>query len=349
LVLGEPGAGDPAGEYGNLLFQQVASGVPTTFATFNRTSGVESVCFGPTNGSNVASGLESIVLCGNNLTASGDFSACVAGTSSAASGDYAGTFVGYGNTASALYGACVGGHSNTASTGDDAICAGGSGNSSTGAQSSTVGSASSTASGLRSVVAGGYTLESSGTDSSCVGGNTNTASGDNSSCLGGTGTTASATGAMALGGCETVADHYAEVVNGGPKFSVAGDNQHSLLFLSNSTTDDTQTELFLDKASLQLTIPENTTCGFCAHILARRTDADGESAYYRIEGCIANDAGTTALVGSITKTVIAEDTAAWDVTAEADDTNDALVFKVTGEVDKVIYWNCSVSLNKITG
>jgi hypothetical protein len=68
-----------------------------------------------------------------------------------------------------------------------------------------------------------------------------------------------------------------------------------------------------------------------------------------LEGCIDNNAGTTALVGAYLKTVFAEDTAAWDVIAQADDTNDALAIKVTGEAAKSISWVAHVEVTEITG
>jgi len=98
-----------------------------------------------------------------------------------------------------------------------------------------------------------------------------------------------------------------------------------------------------------MTIATDTTWAFSALVVARRTDADNESAAYLIQGCIDRNVNTTALVGSITVTAIAEDNAAWDVTAEADDTNDALVFKVTGEAAKTIRWFSWVRLAEVTG
>jgi hypothetical protein len=89
--------------------------------------------------------------------------------------------------------------------------------------------------------------------------------------------------------------------------------------------------------------------GFTIYVTARRTDVDGESAYYRIDGCIDNNAGTTAAVGTITTTVIAEDTAAWDVVASADNTNDALIITVTGEASKTINWTAQGFITEARG
>lgn len=114
------------------------------------------------------------------------------------------------------------------------------------------------------------------------------------------------------------------------------------------TTDATQTELASNNSGY-LDIPSDTTIMYTISIAARRTDVDGESAAYVLRGCIDNNAGTTALVGALDKTVLAEDTAAWDVTAEADDTNDRLAVKVTGEAGKTIRWLARIDFVEITG
>ncbi len=110
-----------------------------------------------------------------------------------------------------------------------------------------------------------------------------------------------------------------------------------------TTIDGAQADL------LSVAVASDETIGFTIWITARRTDADNESAYYRIDGAIDNNAGTTALVGAITKATIAEDTAAWDVTAEADNGTDTLEFKVTGEAAKTIDWSGRIELTRVSG
>ena len=70
---------------------------------------------------------------------------------------------------------------------------------------------------------------------------------------------------------------------------------------------------------------------------------------YLITGGIDNNAGTTALVGSVTTTTVAEDTAAWDVTATADDTNDGINVLVTGEASKTIRWVARAEIAEVCG
>lgn len=132
-------------------------------------------------------------------------------------------------------------------------------------------------------------------------------------------------------------------------FANIGDAQYSRCILRNVTTDATPTELFLNGSNHRPTIPPNATMAFTALIVARRIGASHESAAYEIKGCIDNNAGSVALVGTITKTVIAEDTPAWDVTAEADASRLALIFKVTGEAGKTIRWVATVFMSEVGG
>lgn len=147
----------------------------------------------------------------------------------------------------------------------------------------------------------------------------------------------------------SLSNKYGQRSHASGRFAARGDAQGSELVVRNSTSNATQTELFLNGSSLRITIPTDTTWVFSAMVVARRTDADNESAAYIIEGCIDNNAGTTALVGTVTVTVLAEDNAAWDAVAEADNTNDALVFKVTAEAAKAVRWVGWVRLVEVTG
>lgn len=117
-----------------------------------------------------------------------------------------------------------------------------------------------------------------------------------------------------------------------------------------TTTDDTETEMFVDGSSDRIDIADDTTHGFAGWVAARRTDADGESAFYGFIGASDRNAGTVAKVGTHIITPYAEDTAAWVLDVDVDDTNKAApVPKVTGEAGKSISWNGGVLVFKVTG
>ena len=143
---------------------------------------------------------------------------------------------------------------------------------------------------------------------------------------------------------------FAHVI-GGESFATVGDCQTTVMVARVSTTDATIASMRLGAAAQRITIPDQTTWVFDALIVARRTDADNESAGYRIIGVIDRQtgAGTTSLVGTPTVTVLAEDAAAWDATVQADSTNGALDFRVTGEAGKTIRWVARVTLSEVSG
>jgi hypothetical protein len=94
----------------------------------------------------------------------------------------------------------------------------------------------------------------------------------------------------------------------------------------------TPTPLYLDGSSERLTVGNNRTMTFDILVVGR--SSGGDSAGYHVRGVIENSGGTTSFVGTPTVTTLGEDTASWNVAVEADDTNDALVIRVTGEAGK---------------
>ena len=151
------------------------------------------------------------------------------------------------------------------------------------------------------------------------------------------GNTVTGTDSIAIGDSAN-ANKRGQLAFSNSRFSANGDCQSSKFLVRNSTTDATETELFLNGSSERLTISDNTAWFFDIKVLAKRTDSPNESAAYTFTGCIDRNSGTTSLVGSTIKTIVAEDSVAWDVVVEADDTNDALVIKVTGESAKTVQW-----------
>lgn len=126
-------------------------------------------------------------------------------------------------------------------------------------------------------------------------------------------------------------------------------NDKELIYtLTGTTTNNTVTELFTALGD-RLLIPTDTTWGFDIMVTARRTDADNESAVYMVRGGIDNNAGTTALVNAVDAYYTNEDTAAWAVTVDANNTNDALRIQVTGENAKTISWKVKVRIVDVTG
>jgi len=119
------------------------------------------------------------------------------------------------------------------------------------------------------------------------------------------------------------------------------------VYFYGTTTTDTRTRLTFGLASELdiIPLPNDTTWQVTAYIVARRTDADNESAAYWIQGAIDNNAGTIAMVGSPQITAI-EDTAAWSATIDA---LAGLYVEVIGETGKTIRWSGYIDINQVSG
>lgn len=267
-----------------------------------------------------------------------------------ASGTNSGIFTGDANTASGTRAVVVGGAGNIASA-TDTFVGGGNSNSATVVTATVGGGDTNAATAASAFVGGGQGNRASGIASGIAGGEDNTASGSHSFIGAGQLNIASANFSACVAGFEGQATHAGEYAHGNGGFNSAGDAQSSELVLRRATANATPIEMFLDGAALRLTLPDDTTWTFDILIVARRTDANDESAAYRLVGCIDRNVGvaTTALVGAVTKTVIAEDTAAWDVAATADAANGALIITVTGEAAKAIQWVARAVVIQTTG
>ena len=128
-------------------------------------------------------------------------------------------------------------------------------------------------------------------------------------------------------------------------FSVAGDAQCSKVMRRVQTTSATLASM------TTVGLPDNSTYMFEVSIVARRTDDINESAAYKLTGCIDRYIGeaSTSLVGEVTKTVIAEDVPAWDVTVIGNPSSGGLTIQVTGEAAKTIRWVAKIDLVEVSG
>lgn len=204
---------------------------------------------------------------------------------------------------------------------------------------------------LESRVNGQWLVFSVGTNAATkIGVTTNTVSGTDSIIVGGGNNTTAANYSSVVGGQRASAYLYGQNSRSSGRFSADGDAQISTLIARNSTTNGTPTLLFLDGASEKLIVPTDTSWQFTVNVIARRTDGGGdESAGYKLEGVIANDNGTTTIIGSVADTVFAEISSPWGVTVTANDTTDSLDISVTGEAAKTIRWVAKISIVETTG
>jgi len=123
-------------------------------------------------------------------------------------------------------------------------------------------------------------------------------------------------------------------------FTSHGDAQTGNYIFRNITTNNTLTELYLDGTMARYITPSNSTVSFTINVTARRTDSGNEGGIYEVKGGIdkGNFNSSTRLIGRINKTIVSEDTPAWDFTVSADTTTGALKLWAKGENGKTIRW-----------
>jgi len=144
-----------------------------------------------------------------------------------------------------------------------------------------------------------------------------------------------------------------EIVTANGNISSDGDAQDSQAIFRGQTTDATQTEIFLDGSSARATIGTNRLVGFEVFVTGLQTGGGagtaGDSWIHIINGAIKNIGGTTSLIGSLIDTLIAEDsgTNSWSVSVDADNTNNSIRVRVTGEASKNINWKASIRMKEI--
>lgn len=115
--------------------------------------------------------------------------------------------------------------------------------------------------------------------------------------------------------------------------------------LKNTTTDNTQTELFLDGVSSRLVLNDNTTWLYEVTVIGRRTDANDQHTGYKVIGIIDRQtgSGSVALVGD-QEVSFSRNLVPWTVTVDADSSNGSLRVQVTGENGKTVKWTAFVKV-----
>jgi len=175
--------------------------------------------------------------------------------------------------------------------------------------------------------------------------------------------TATKSGGVAIGQLSTLGENYAVALGqrsqsnhyhgfamAGERFSASGDNQILIWQPASTTTNATPATLYLneDAASERTTVASGKLYAFEAHIVGVQSDGT-DAAYFVRRGIIANNSGTTALIGSIqTIGTDIESNASTDVAVTADNTNDALQIQVTGIAAETWRWSANVIVKDIT-
>lgn len=279
-----------------------------SFTTTNAASNVDAVIAAKGTGATLAQVPDNFSSGGNKRGSyATDLQKSRSANTRVASGSYSVIGGGYNNVVSQNYGVIAGGDSNVIATNTYAAICGGGGNTASGQYSFIGGGALNTASGTYSLVAGGLY-----------------------------GTTRS------IYGRESFASG---------RFSSAGDAQRGTLVTRRQTTDATAAVILTaDGAAAGSSnvnvLPNNHAYAFRVQLVARQSAGAagtvGDTSAWEITGVIKRgaNAASTALVGAITTTLLAQDAgaAAWAVAAVANTTRGSLEITVTGEASKTINW-----------
>ena len=120
--------------------------------------------------------------------------------------------------------------------------------------------------------------------------------------------------------------------------------------LYGTTTDGTSdVEIFVGGTSnSRVPVPTDTTMLYTVDVVARRTDATGESGGWQLKAVADNFSDTVADVGDVYEILVATDDANWSVDCRADDTSNAIKILCTGAAGKTIKWVAVVKTMEVT-
>ena len=139
------------------------------------------------------------------------------------------------------------------------------------------------------------------------------------------------------------------------RFAADGDAQNTTYILRGATTNASFTTIQNNGANVVLA--SNRTMMFTANIVGRRTDqvnaSNSDNAAYVLKGCLHNDGYGAALVGSVSKTVIAETDSSWDVQATVTGAGaggaDQINIQCKGANSKNVNWVAKLELLEVGG
>ena len=243
----------------------------------------------------VASGNYSTISGGNSNLASGIYSTVSGGNNNQSSNNRATISGGEDNIASNVYTTIGGGRDNTAS-GNYSTIGGGDSNTVNNAYATVSGGAGNDSTNTHSTVGGGEDNVSSGVYATVAGGTTNTASGQSSFVVGQQ-SRAENLGAVATG-YGAVAKLRGERAHASGFFGTSGDAQISDFVLRNSSSSTSDVNLFLDGASLEISLDAEMAMEFKVYFVSSLLDGSAASST-EITGLIRRGAtGGAVLVGN---------------------------------------------------
>ena len=123
-------------------------------------------------------------------------------------------------------------------------------------------------------------------------------------------------------------------------FSMEGDAKAGIYIQRNETTGTTLTPLYINGVNANLVVSPNSVWTFEITLSAKRIDAGGDAASFKMTGAIARDVllSSVYLVGNPSKTIVGRTDTGWDAQVQADTATGALLIKVHGSSGKTVRW-----------
>lgn len=260
-----------------------------------------------------AANYHSLVIGGNENSASSNYSTVVGGFSNSATSSYCGVFGAQSSNATQSYAQVLGGFQCNSS-------------------------------GSNSVVLNGTSNTSSGSASTVINGNNNLANSTNGIVISGSyGTTRSIAGNTVTPASESPIASTAGVTQSALLvLGVETTNSTATVLRSNTSAASTTNQVIL---------PNNSAYVFQGTCIANVTGGSTTSGW-KFEGVIKRgaNAASTALVAAVTPTVIAQDVAAatWVLAITANTTNGGIKVEVTGAAATTIRWVSRIETTEVT-
>lgn len=205
--------------------------------------------------------------------------------------------------------------------------------------------ASNVASGNYSFITGQNNATNA--ENSCAIGSSNTASGFASFALG-TSNFTTANDCFALGN-GAFARLQSQFALGARFFSAAQKSQYNIFLVGGSTTDATPTVLTTQGAA-QITLQNNSAMRFNILVIANVTGG-GNTSGWDLRGVIKRgaNAASTALVGTVTTTLVGQNAGAsgWAIAATANTSTGGLTITATGQAGTTIRWVATVECAEV--
>ena len=119
------------------------------------------------------------------------------------------------------------------------------------------------------------------------------------------------------------------------------------ILYSGQTTSTSPTEIFQGGLlNSRYSIVDEGVLSFDALIIGR-DNTTGQSCAFQLYGALKKDLTTTQIIGSVGKTILGKDNAAFDVSITADDVNDSLKLEVTAATTNTTKWAAEVQYTEV--